>query len=294
MLLQVGVLLAAVEITNGASLLAKNRQQPEPFFTETAEMMDELPPVTLSSKELTGKKQCHPKCTWSCSNSHCDTKCKPKCAPPKCINACSKPVMSKCQRKCQDPQCRVVCPKQCEHGGCPDCHTVCGEPVCTLDCGQQHLCETKCEDPVCAWDCAADEACKEPQCNLVCEGTARAGGMPCKFGEEESLPNEEQAAYTGKEITWKGFGKVPAEHLKYMKALPLEGATLVDGAIPVDGNPIVPISQQKQESEEPPKPVIEGKGAQPVSGADQIPGATYHDAVEELTEPCDPGGCSRS
>jgi len=126
----------------------------------------------------------------------------------------------------------------------------------------------------------------------VCEGTATAGGSPCRLGNEEQLPDERQALYLGNEITWKGLGKVPSSHLDALKALPLEGSGLINGALPLDVAPIsnpvsssIPTGLLPSDGTGAQLPPINGTGAQPVPGAAPIDGAVYHDEVEEWTAP---------
>lgn len=197
------------------------------FFTKDFEKMDELPNYVNQKK-----KQCHPKCRWTCGTSHCNSLCEPRCKPPKCVTACKKVSLAKCKRTCKDPQCAVVCPPQCEHGMCPKCKTVCGESVCSLQSGKA-LCESTCADPDCVWDCKPNPVCAKPTCQMKCDEAV------CSFGPDQKLPNDHEVPYMGQEIAWKGLGKIPEEHLAefapetFSKPKMPEGAKMFGGAEPV-------------------------------------------------------------
>mmetsp|Transcript_120990 Transcript_120990/g.170225 ORF Transcript_120990/g.170225 Transcript_120990/m.170225 type:complete len:237 (+) Transcript_120990:49-759(+) len=122
------------------------------------------------SANVTGKKQdCHPQCLWKClGEATCQETCEPVCAPPQCSTSCQQLKMAKCVQKCDSPRCAVICPeKQCEGGkNCGACKTVCGEPVCRVQCEQD--CKTTCADPVCDWKCKPTAQCPEPKCHLNC------------------------------------------------------------------------------------------------------------------------------
>lgn len=206
------------------------KQQPDAFFSQDFEKMDELPSQHQSLAIKQG--QCHPKCRWNCGSSDCNTKCEPRCKAPKCVTACSKPTVAKCKRVCKDPQCAVVCPPQCEHGTCPKCKTVCGPSICAMECGENR-CESQCADPDCTWDCKADPACAKPSCKMSCDTKV------CNFGNDAKLPNEREVPYLGQEVAWKGLGKIPADSLgefapqSFEKVQLPEGAEMLGGAQPL-------------------------------------------------------------
>ncbi|CAL1171467.1 unnamed protein product [Cladocopium goreaui] len=120
----------------------------------------------------TAGNACSPKCLWKClGTASCQEVCEPVCAPPKCQTSCRPVNPGKCVQKCEAPRCAVICPeKHCENGeNCGQCKTVCGEPVCHVDCQQD--CQTDCADPMCEWKCKPTEQCPQPKCELRC-------GMP--------------------------------------------------------------------------------------------------------------------
>jgi len=186
--------------------------------------MDELPPYPAVPK-----KKCHPKCTWDCGTP-CQETCQAFCEAPKCETRCKEVDMSKCKRRCNtEPQCSIICPPQCEHGECPECQTVCNKPDCPLDCGPSQ-CENVCADPVCTWRCQPDPKC-EAHCKLRCEDAKICGLEHANDGPE--LPNEHLTAALGWEVAWKGFGKVPPEHMQELKAYKPEGPVgMPGGALP--------------------------------------------------------------
>mmetsp|Transcript_30363 Transcript_30363/g.69880 ORF Transcript_30363/g.69880 Transcript_30363/m.69880 type:complete len:318 (-) Transcript_30363:169-1122(-) len=197
----------------GRSFLSQGNNATGPkdatFFDKDAIRMDELPPYSLAPK-----KKCHPKCTWDCGTP-CQETCQAFCEAPKCETRCKEVDMSKCKRRClTEPQCTIICPPQCEHGDCPECQTVCNKPDCPLDCGPSQ-CENVCADPVCTWKCQPDPKC-EAHCKLRCEDAKICGFDHANDGPE--LPNEHLTAALGWEVAWKGFGKVPAEHMEELKA----------------------------------------------------------------------------
>lgn len=205
-------------------------QSPD-FFTKDFEKMDELPNYKA---QLGSKKQCHPKCRWSCSKTAaCNSLCEPRCKAPKCVTACKKISLARCKRVCKDPQCAVVCPPQCEHGTCPKCKTVCGESVCELSCGQSK-CESTCADPACTWDCKPNPVCEKPVCKMTCDSAA------CTFGKDQTLPNDAEVPYMGQEIAWKGLGKIPEEHLAEFAPLEFSKPLLPGGAKPMEGSKPLP------------------------------------------------------
>jgi len=195
----------------------------ETFFNKDAEKMDELPPYQSAPK-----KRCHPKCVWDCGGDVCQNTCQPFCEAPRCETRCKEVDMSKCRRQCSDPMCSIICPPQCEHGQCPECQTVCNKVDCPLDCGHA-MCENVCADPVCTWKCQPDPKC-EPHCKLRCEDKI------CDLDHVDDgppVPDEHISAQLGWEVAWKGFAKVPQDHLQALKAEPPVGpAGMTGGALP--------------------------------------------------------------
>jgi len=189
------------------------------FFTKDFEKMDELPNYDNTNT----KKQCHPKCRWTCGTSSCNSLCTPRCKAPKCVTACKKISLASCKRVCKDPQCAVVCPPQCSHGRCPKCKTICGPSTCALTCGKA-ACESTCADPDCVWDCKPNPACAKPTCKMTCDHAV------CDFGKDQKLPSDHEVPYMGQEIAWKGLGKIPEANLGEFAPKALSMPKLLGGA----------------------------------------------------------------
>merc|ERR1711959_833948 len=82
--------------------------------------------------------------------------------------------------KCNQPECEVRCPvKHCEKGRCPECETVCKDPLCHTECSNpEPKCESVCEEPVCDWKCHRPSNCPKPKCALVCEKSPHCQEQP--------------------------------------------------------------------------------------------------------------------
>eukprot|EP00434_Breviolum_minutum_P012228 symbB.v1.2.010783.t1/scaffold707.1/size170859/4 len=121
-----------------------------------------------SSMGNSSTASCNPECLWKCLGTACQEVCEPVCAPPKCQTTCRPVNAEKCVQTCEAPRCAVICPeKPCANGeNCGKCKTVCGEPVCHVDCKQD--CQTNCANPTCEWKCKPTAECPQPKCELRC------------------------------------------------------------------------------------------------------------------------------
>lgn len=123
---------------------------------------------------------------------------------------------------------QIRCPvEHCEKGQCPDCITVCKDPVCRTECinppvrsrrakatcalrllyaPSAHLhqakCRTACAPPVCDWQCRRPNSCPRPKCALVCDrqdachpsALASTGGATSQTGADAPHLVAEQPA----------------------------------------------------------------------------------------------------
>lgn len=233
------------------------------FFTEEAVTMDEDPKWQSRMEgypwePVNKSKNCHPKCVWDCGVGACNTHCRPMCKPPHCITKCKKLLTSKCRNICQAPRCAVVCPQhQCESGACPECTTVCGKPICKLECGPED-CQSTCEEPHCTWACSP-AGCPQPQCKLTCE-QAPCMGFKGSDGQRGGKAITLHDVYAGRvggtargtkflpgtQMAAQGIAAVPPIHTMLLKHPPVfappqfpDYALAIGGAKPMD--PVSPL-----------------------------------------------------
>merc|ERR1719201_589010 len=82
-----------------------------------------------------------------------------------------------------------------EKGRCPECDTVCKDPLCHTECSNpQPVCESVCEEPVCDWKCHRPSNCPKPKCALVCEKSPHCQEQPAP--PADCCPCEAEAAAT--------------------------------------------------------------------------------------------------
>ncbi|CAJ1373948.1 unnamed protein product [Effrenium voratum] len=158
------VALACLTLAVRGNHLKTARPSPWAIAADVSTQLEvkDQPPISNAT-------DCSPKCLWKClGTASCQEVCEPMCAPPKCQTSCRPVNPGKCTQKCEPPRCAVICPeKHCEgNTKCGQCKTVCGEPVCRVECQQD--CQTNCADPKCDWKCQPTTQCPEPKCELRC------------------------------------------------------------------------------------------------------------------------------
>jgi len=90
--------------------------------------------------------------------------------------------------------------KHCEVGACPECDTVCKDPLCHTECSNpEPECESVCEEPVCDWKCHRPSNCPKPKCALVCEKSPHCQEQPEE--EEDCCPCEADMPKVTVEVT---------------------------------------------------------------------------------------------
>jgi len=193
-------------IATALNLGVKNvRTQPEDFFTEDPQAMNDLsgPAATVEG--------CHPKCTWKCESAACEEACEPLCAPPKCETSCEMFDATQCKQTCDKPSCAVVCPEvHCESGECPTCKTICSPPTNCLTTCPSGECGSRCADPECQWKCKPRDDCPAPSCRMMCEQPKdcfqQAGGKTVPKAPDTTIVSQNLASLDVSSLGQPGGG----------------------------------------------------------------------------------------
>lgn len=123
--------------------------------------------LLLALYHQSSNSQCHPECTWQCSDpicpALCEINCNEGCSTTACDNAgctCSSFIdtsINNCPAPLDSP--------------CPVCDVTEKGQGCQNLQGDSCQCELSCEQ-YCTWDCQTPNNCPKPTCELQCEKPA--------------------------------------------------------------------------------------------------------------------------